>query len=251
MSCPRAALFDLDETLAPSFEPPASEMIARVLSLLERIPVAIVTGRDFGRIGDDFLARVSASAHVDRFFLLTEGAAQCFRWSGSAWREVYTESLSPLECERIKTAFKEAAAETGALEGLPVFGEQFVQKRAMMAFAALGIGVPRDLKYTWDPGNVRREKLFSAIKRALPDLEVLMGGATSIDVTRKGVDKAYGVRWLAEHLNIAPPDMLYVGDALYPGGNDYVVIETGIKTRPTSGPEETARILDELLVQCA
>jgi hypothetical protein len=41
--------------------------------------------------------------------------------------------------------------------------------------------------------------------------------------------------------------MLYIGDALFPGGNDEVVKETGIETRQTSGPEETARIIRELL----
>ncbi len=74
-------------------------------------------------------------------------------------------------------------------------------------------------------------------------------GSTSIDVTRRGLTKAYGVRKLSEHLDIPISNMLYIGDALFPGGNDEVVKETSIETRATSSPEETARIIEEVLLQ--
>ena len=45
--------------------------------------------------------------------------------------------------------------------------------------------------------------------------------------------------------------MLYVGDALYPGGNDAAVIPTGIRTISTSGPVETESIIDDLQKTCA
>jgi hypothetical protein len=85
----------------------------------------------------------------------------------------------------------------------------------------------------------------------LPECEVLLGGATTIDITKRGVDKSYGVTWLSKHLNIPTLEMLYVGDALYEGGNDHVVIKTGIQTRAVSGPPETVQVLDELLAACA
>jgi hypothetical protein len=80
---------------------------------------------------------------------------------------------------------------------------------------------------------------------------VLIGGKTTIDITRAGVDKAFGVRWLSERLNIPPQAMLFVGDALYEGGNDAVVIPTGIQTRSVTGPSETAKIIDDLLSICS
>jgi HAD superfamily hydrolase (TIGR01484 family) len=249
-SCPRAILFDLDDTLAESFETPSKEMIERVLRLLARVPVAIVTGRDFPWMARDFLPQIARSGLTDRFFVFPEGAAQCLQWDGTEWKELYGESLSEEDRERIQRAIVESAEETGVLVGLPVFGERFVQKRAMIAFAALGRDVPRDLKYSWDPDNTKRAALRDAIAAKLPEFDVLMGGATSTDITKKGVNKSYGVRWLAQHLSIPAAEMLYVGDALYPGGNDYVVIDTGIQTRSTKGPEETKKIIDELLIAC-
>ncbi len=250
MPCPRAILFDLDDTLAESFETPSPEMIGRVLRLLSHVPVAIITGRDFPWMARDFLPQIARSGLAERFYVFPEGAAQCLQWDGSLWKERYGETLSEEDRAHIEKAILESAEETGVLNGLPVYGERFVQKRAMVAFAALGRDVPRDLKYSWDPNNAKRAALREAIAARLPEFDVLMGGATSTDITKKGVNKSYGVRWLSERLGIPAQEMLYVGDALYPGGNDYVVIETGIQARSTSGPVETQKIIDELLAVC-
>lgn len=250
MQCPKASLFDLDDTLVESFESPTPEIIDALARLLDLMPVAIITGRDFPWMERDFLPTLTHAQHVERFFILPEGAAQCLQWDGASWKEQYGQAITDDERARIKQAIQESVEETKILEGMPVFGNQYVDKKAMVAFAALGREVPRDLKYSWDPGNSRRAALRDAIAIKLPEYDVLMGGATSTDVTKKGVNKSYGVRWLSEHLHIATRDMLYVGDALYPGGNDHVVIETGVQTRSTNGPRETIAIIDELFAAC-
>lgn len=247
MTFPRAILFDLDDTIAPSFEAPSPIMIKRLVRLLARIPLAIITGRSFERIEPDFLPLLTPYSPVNSLFVMPESSAICLMWDGSQWVEQYGVSLSEYERTHIRTAIETAIAETGALDGLPVFGERILEKRAQTAIAALGIDVPANLKYSWDPDNVRRTLLRDAMITRLPEFDVLFGGATSIDVTHKDVNKTLGVRWLAKHLQCEAREMLYVGDALYPGGNDFVVIETGIITRATNGPEETARIIDELL----
>lgn len=251
MHCPKVVLFDLDDTLAESFESPTKEMNARIILLLERLPVAIITGRDFPWMARDFLPHIAAEGRTERFYVFPEGAAQCFQWDGRGWKELYGWSISEEDRVRIRKAVLESVEETGVLKGLPCFGEQFKQKRAMVAFAALGVNVPSDLKYSWDPGNMRRATLRDAIAAKLPEFDVLMGGATSTDVTKKGVNKAHGVEWLSKRLNIPAAEMLYVGDALYPGGNDFVVIETGIQTRAVTGPDQTTAVIDELLSVCA
>lgn len=247
MERPRAALFDLDETLAESFKPPQPEMIVRLKKLLDVVPVAVITGRTFSWIEPDFLPRMIDSPHIDRFYVFPESSTQCFQWTGSFWNELYAFAMDEAQRARIKTAIEESVEETGALAGLPEFGPRFLNKTAMVSFACLGYQVPADMRYTWDPGNERRKLLQAAVSKRLPDLEVSLGGATTLDVTQKGQNKTRGVAWLSEHLHISPQEMFYVGDALYEGGNDHVVIATGIRTRQTSGPEETASILDELI----
>lgn len=247
MEKPRAALFDLDDTLAETFQPPSAEMLDRLVRLRALMPVAIITGRDFARVEPGFLPVISAGAVAGSLFIMPESAALCLGWDGTQWAEEYSFDLTDEQRSHIRNAVQESLEETHALEGLPVFGEQFIEKRGQVAFAALGFEVPTDLKYTWDPEHTRRRTLQHAIAAKLPEFDVFLGGATSIDITHKGVNKAHGVRWLSARLQLPTSSMLYVGDALYPGGNDTVVLETGVPTRQTSGPSETLGIIDELL----
>ncbi len=247
MNRPKACLFDLDETLAESFKPPKPEMTAKVKKLLDFVPVGVITGRTFSWIEPDFLPHLVDSRNIDHLYIFPESSTQCFQWNGSAWNELYAFAIGEVERTRIRKAIEDSVEETGTLKDLPQFGSRFLDKTAMISFACLGYQVPSDMKYTWDPGNKRRKILQAAISQKLPDLEVALGGATTIDVTERGQNKTRGVVWLSEHLRIPPQEMFYVGDALYEGGNDQVVISTGIQTKQTSGPEETLSILDGLL----
>ena len=155
--------------------------------------------------------------------------------------------MLPEERSMIRTTIEGAVQTTGALQGEVIYGEQFLNKHSMVAFAMIGREVPTDVKKVWDPGNAKRHLLAHAVAARLPQYDVVLGGATTLDVTVRNINKAYGVHWLSKTLNIAPAQMLYVGDALYPDGNDEPVIATGIQVRGTSGPAETEKIIDELL----
>ena len=74
-----------------------------------------------------------------------------------------------------------------------------------------------------------------------------MGGLTSVDVTIKGVNKAYGVNKLRDFLNIPLERMLFIGDEVVPNGNDYSVKEDGVDCVNVSGKEQTKEIIKELL----
>ena len=92
-----------------------------------------------------------------------------------------------------------------------------------------------------------RLRMLKILKRALPKFEVRAGGLTSIDVTRKGIDKGYGIRQIQRHLHVPIQDMLFIGDAIYPGGNDYAVTKTSIDYMKVCGPEETKRLIKKIL----
>ena len=149
--------------------------------------------------------------------------------------------------ESIKKAIEEASHDQDIVD--PRFAPLTLDRETQIAYAAVGLDAPLEAKKTWDPDQMKRKKLKAAIEQKVPDVEVLIGGMTTIDVTKKGINKSYGVNWFSKRLGIPPQEMLYVADALYPGGNDEVVIPTGIKTRSTSGPDETLRIIDEVLAQ--
>jgi hypothetical protein len=81
----------------------------------------------------------------------------------------------------------------------------------------------------------------------IPEFTIRLGGATSIDVTRPGIDKAYGIKKLSEIQKIEIEQMLFIGDALFPGGNDYPAKELGVTTIQVRDPEETKRVIETFL----
>lgn len=247
MEIPRLLAIDFDETLAHSFEEPGVDMVDLVARILTHMPIAIVTGRDFAHISKGFLPILEHGPGIEKLWIFPDTAAQCVVWRNGVWQSLYAIDLSDEERTRIKRAIEEVVAETGALTGLPIFGQQYIDRNGQVSFAALGMEVPESLRHTWDPGNVRRLRLQESLQNKLPEYGVVFGGATTIDITHKGVDKAYAIRWLSQELSISPSEMLYIGDALYPGGNDYPVIATGIRTQQVASPSDTYALLEEML----
>src|SRR5262249_30262844 len=151
----------------------------------------------------------------------------CYAYENGSWKELYDLSLSVEERERIKKAIADAVKEIDI--GDPRYEALTIDREAQIAYAAIGLQASLEDKKSWDPDQSKRRKLKEAIEKRLPDFEVRIGGMTTIDITKKGVSKAYGVEWFAKRLGVAASEMLFVGDALYEGGNDEVVIPTGIQ----------------------
>jgi hydroxymethylpyrimidine pyrophosphatase-like HAD family hydrolase len=159
--------------------------------------------------------------------------------------------MTPEEREQIKSVLSVALTEMPELSQTTGYGERIVDREAQIAFTAVGQEAPPDIKAAWDPTGEKRQQIARELQSKLADFDILIGGASTIDFTKKNMNKAFGVRWYADRLGVKPEDMLYVGDALYPGGNDEVVILTGIQTRAVSSPLETETVIDELLAVCA
>jgi hypothetical protein len=107
-----------------------------------------------------------------------------------------------------------------------------------------------DEKKKWDPDFAKRKKIKALLGVSLPDFSVALGGATSIDVTLPGIDKAYGIGKLRDVLGIATGDMIYVGDALFPGGNDEPARRTGAICIQVRDPDESKRVI-EAIIACS
>lgn len=244
---PAAAIFDLDDTLAESFTPPHERVLEKLFTLAEKMPVAIISGAAFSRIERDILKRVPHKADASNLYVLSDNAARCDVWKGSSWETAYSFPLSNDERSGITAAIKEAVAETDIFKGAnPEY--RIIDRETSVAFAALEDGASRSKKSEWDPQMIKRPKLGNVLQEKLPGYEVLIGGKTTIDIVRKGISKAFGVEWLAKELHLPVADMLFVGDAFYEGGNDAAVIPTGIQTHATSGPEETEKLIDQMLI---
>lgn len=258
----RVIAFDLDNTLARSKQPIEADMAALLARLLARTDVAVTSGGMLSQLTSQVADQLPADANRANLYLLPTSGAALYEWrvaagsddaadsaaEGGAWQQVYEERLTDDEQAQVKAAIEESARQTGVVDfGTPAHGELIELRGAQVTLSALGQRAPVDEKVAWDPTHAKREALRAAIAPLLPEYDVKIGGSTSIDVTKRGVNKAYGIRKLSELLSIPIADMLYVGDELSPGGNDEVVKETGIPTHAVSGPDDTARLLESLL----
>ena len=108
------------------------------------------------------------------------------------------------------------------------WGETIEDRGTQVTMSALGQQAPLEKKEKWDPDFTKRKKMQALLEDVIPEFSVRLGGTTSIDVTRPGIDKAYGMGKLRDVLDIDIADMLFIGDALFPGGNDYPAKEAGV-----------------------
>ena len=128
------------------------------------------------------------------------------------------------------------------------WGEKIEDRGSQITFSGLGQQAPLIAKHAWDPDFVKRKSLQTALGPLLPGFAVSVGGSTSIDITREGVDKGYGIRKLAEVAGVPVTGMIFVGDALYPGGNDYPVRSAGVDTIAVRDVTETKRIIEAIVL---
>ncbi|HEX8993974.1 MAG TPA: HAD-IIB family hydrolase [Candidatus Paceibacterota bacterium] len=244
---PQLVAFDLDGTLTESKSAMTPEMGALLGNLLAHTPVAIMSGGAWHQFEKQLLPALPQDANLASLFLFPVSAAQCYRFESGAWRAIYDHSFTPEERDRIMEALHGAIETTHFELPEPHWGERIEDRGAQITLSALGQQAPVDMKKVWDPDKQKRRPLYIELAARLPDMNVAMNAATSIDITHKGITKAYGIGELSRMTGISAPQMLYVGDALGPGGNDAVVIPTGVQTRPVEGPIDTAHVISSLI----
>lgn len=244
---PKLVAFDLDGTLAESKQRMEERMGELVAQLLQRMPVAVMSGAAFHQFESQFLPHLPDDARLEKLYLFPTNAAQCWVFEEGRWRTKYDHSFTELEKQKIMAALKEALAEVNFEHPARVWGQQIEDRGTQVTFSALGQEAPVEEKKKWDPDHKKRQPLYEALVKKLPDFSIGVNAATSIDITQKGITKAYGIKRLVEMSGISVSEMLYVGDALEEGGNDYVVKESGVQTRAVFGPQETATLIEDLL----
>ncbi|MDO7881150.1 HAD-IIB family hydrolase [Antiquaquibacter soli] len=234
-----AVVFDLDDTLAPSksvMDPAMSEALAR---LLERTAVCIISGGRFEQFQSQALRAFSAPEDaMDRLHLMPTCGTRYYRWESGGWSLQYAEDLTDDEKARTIATLEAGARELGLWEPEP-WGDIIEDRGSQITFSALGQRAPVEAKTAWDPDGSKKRALGEWAAPRLPDLEVRGGGSTSIDVTRKGIDKAYGVAKLLAELDVAKENLLFIGDRLDEAGNDYPVFEFGVASIPVHGWRDT------------
>jgi phosphomannomutase len=243
----RLIVFDLDGTLAKSKSSLDAEMAALFRTLLGVVKAAIISGGSWRQFETQVLSPLEHEGRLKDLALLPTCGTQFFAYDGG-WKQVYSEELTADERGKIVGALREATARSG-FEAQGRWGEVIEDRGSQITLSALGQNAPLEAKAGWDPDFSKRRAMKAVLDTLIPEFSVRLGGMTSIDVTRMGIDKAYGVRKLRDVLDVSLDEMLFVGDALFVGGNDRPVKDAGVTSIQVRDPDEAKRVI-EALVAC-
>ena len=238
-------VFDLDGTLAPSKSSLVPETAALLRDLLGIIKVAVISGGAWAQFEMQLLAELPHDADLANLSLLPTCGTKFLQYNGK-WTELYSEDLSAEQRKKIIDSLDKAAGEAG-YRADKVWGDVIEDRGSQVTFSALGQQAPLEEKEKWDPDFAKRKKITAILEKLIPEFSIRMGGATSIDVTKPGIDKAYGIGKLRDTLHISLKEMVYIGDALFPGGNDYPAEQAGVVSIPVKGPDDTNLVIKSIL----
>jgi phosphomannomutase len=238
-------VFDLDGTLAESKAPVDAEMAQLLSNLLEIVKVSIISGGDWPQFETQVLSNLPHDARLANLSILPTCGTKFFSYTGH-WSKLYSEDFTLDEKEKIVSSLKKAVAEAG-YQVEKVWGQAIEDRGSQITYSALGQQAPLEEKKKWDPDFAKRTKIKALADILIPEFSVRMGGATSIDVTKPGIDKAYGIGKLKDVLGITLKEMMFIGDAIFPGGNDYPAKQAGVVSVCVRGPQECKRVIEAVI----
>jgi len=245
----KLVVFDLDGTLTISKSPLDEEMAELLKKLLVLKKVAVISGGFLPQHQKQIIPFMGEDeAVLSQLFLFPASSTVFVRYEDGEWKKVYENIMSEKEKAKIMNAFNMVFEELSYQKPEKLYGVDIEDRGTQVSFSPLGQQAPVELKVKWNAEhNDFRKQMRDRLTELLPEFEVRVGGLTTIDITPKGIDKAYGIRKIEEHLNIPISDMVFIGDEMGEGGNDGAVKVTGIDTIEVEDQEETKKIIRELI----
>jgi len=238
-------VFDLDGTLAESKSSLDAEMAALLQRLLDIVRVAVISGGSWPQFQQQLIANLPAGERLADLSLLPTCGTRFYQYE-SGWKQLYAEDLTTREKAKITDALQQVTHHNG-FKPKQVWGAVIEDRESQITFSALGQEAPIEAKKTWDPDFAKRQRMKAVLDEMIPEFSVRLGGTTSIDVTKPGIDKAYGIHKLSDLLGIGLEEMIFIGDALFPGGNDYPAKQAGVVSIQVRDSDETKRVIETLL----
>jgi phosphomannomutase len=270
-----AILFDIDGTLTPPRQPVNKQTVDALKSI--NVPFHVVAGSHFNLLREQFFNPLRDFKFQGKFdAFVSNGATQyrCIYADSPSYQLISEFNFKNQLGERdyaTLVQFLEEMAELGRRRLPPqikiVNDELIVDRVSMINFCPIGrkdvedeqVRKNRDEFARWDNETHFRVELLDYFKQKMSDiihrknLSITLGGQTSFDIGIKGQDKTRSLQTL---LQLGVRKLVFIGDALFPGGNDYAIQEfkenwpttsrCPVETIQTRGWENTLSILSDL-----
>ena len=219
----RHIFFDLDKTLTPSRALMQAEDIPLFERLTESYDVIVVTGGS-----EDQIRRQIPLAPEGRYYMLSQQGNHAVHKDGTTmWHETVTpdqEKAAKAFALRLTDEFIKAEGRT-----LKDPNDIFENRGSQLASSVVGFHESNEVKYAVDPDQSKRQALLKRHPEELErlreaGLEVMPAGTTTFDFILLGHHKGYNIERFLRLMRWKKDECIYVGDALFPGGNDESVI---------------------------
>ncbi|MBI2612841.1 HAD-IIB family hydrolase [Candidatus Kaiserbacteria bacterium] len=239
---PRHFFFDLDNTLTRSKSHITSAHAEILMRLTERADVVVVSGHPQKDIREHL-----EKALDGRYYILAQNGNYAQMPDGKI---VWERRLSPQQV----AAIHEFTTKARKHLAYKVRDENDIieDRGCQVAFSFIGHHENQDIKDAFDPDHAKRKKLLEDLRediellRKKHNIQILIAGTTNLDIIEAGKTKGYNITEFIKTLGWRKEDCIYIGDALFPGGNDETVIGI-IPTRPVKDYKETYEYLQSIL----
>ena len=242
--------FDSDDTIVVSKMAATERMAALLAEAMRYYDICIISGTGFDEtIYPNTVRQIEQIDGVDlsRLHIMPTCGTRYYRYHDGEWKLQYQEDLTEEQKQRIFAAIETSAKQLDMWVANPA-GEIIEDRLSQVTYSALGQQATAADKYAWAEANVeKRRQLNEAVKALLPEFEVRTAGTTSLDITKPGVDKAYGMQKLLEATGCTKEEVLFFGDKLEEGGNDFPVKHMGIECIAVDRWEDTAYALEGII----
>lgn len=244
----------MDGTIAKSKQPIEPEMSVLFCALLKTYKVVVISGGDFKQYEKQLLSQLKCDDDtlLSNLYLMPTTGAKMYERRNGNWECIYENLLPEATISKLKEAFEDVLEKFPELFDEKVFGERFENRGTQVSFSGQGQDAPLEIKSVWDPDQSKRSKIIQYLEPNFPDLNIKSGGTTTIDITIKGIDKAFAIEKICEYLKEPLKSVLFIGDALYPGGNDSAVKRLNIDTQQVDNDNgystvDTERVLKSII----
>lgn len=238
---PKHFFFDLDKTLTASRSPMVADHQEIFEKLCNTSDVTVVTGGTVEHIREQITPRFEGKYH-----LLAQSGNHAIDISGA---ELWREELSETQSAAIHECIEKLRAYFNVSENDP--NDHIEHRGAQISYSVVGFHAPIDVKYAFDPDESKRTAALAALpdeikKLHMAGVEGVPAGTTTYNFIPLGKHKGYNVARFADLKAWARNECVYVGDALFPGGNDETVIGV-VPTKAVSSPDDTFAYLQGIV----
>ncbi len=235
-------MFDIDGTIAASKSAITKDMAEALCDVSQYKKIAIISGGTWEQFMEQIINHLPPSTHVENMYMLPTSGTRLYINRESHWQQEYAELLNDEEARLIKESLYNAVNIVMPHVEI-LYGEQIENRGTQISLSLLGQNAPLASKEICDPSGEIRKKIVALVEKTLHNFEVRIGGMTTIDVTKKGMDKGYGIQRLCTSIAAKLSDIVYVGDALFEGGNDYAAKKIGVHCIEVKNENETLEML--------